>query len=109
MLLSLSTSAVAPKAPVMRRNERRLVFMGEILLLMRYVHIAGEGYRIRGMKKYSIALVAVAALCTGLAASASARINSSELRRDLAVAANGSEGGQDRVDFGVIEKIRAEG
>ena len=36
------------------------------------------------MKKYSITVVAVAALCTGLAA-------------------------QDRVDFGVIEKIRAEG
>ena len=36
------------------------------------------------MKKTSIALVAVAALCTGLAA-------------------------QDRIDFGVIEKIRAEG
>src|ERR1051325_232246 len=33
MLLSLSTSAVAPKAPDMRRKERRLVFMGRILLL----------------------------------------------------------------------------
>ena len=52
------------------------------------------------MKNASIALVAVAALCTGLAASA--RIDSGELRRDLAV-------GQDRVDFSVIEKIRAEG
>src|SRR5688572_28101293 len=49
------------------------------------------------MKNTSIALVAVAALCTGLAASASARIES------------GGEGGQERVDFSVIEKIRAEG
>ena len=32
-----------------------------------------------------------------LAASASARLDASELRRDLAVAAYGSEGGQDRV------------
>ena len=61
------------------------------------------------MKKTSIALIAVAALCTGLAASASARMDSSELRRDLAEAADRSEGGQERVDFGVIEKIRAEG
>src|SRR6187401_521525 len=44
------------------------------------------------MKNTSVALVAVAALCTG-----------------LAVAASGSEGGQERVDFSVIEKIRAEG
>src|SRR5689334_380772 len=36
MLLSLSTSAVAPKAPDMRRKERRLVFMPRILLLSRY-------------------------------------------------------------------------
>ncbi len=61
------------------------------------------------MKNISIVLVVVAALCTGLAASASARIESGELRRDLAVAAYGSEGGQVPVDFTVIEKIRAEG
>jgi hypothetical protein len=42
------------------------------------------------MKRVSTVLVAVAALCTGLAA-------------------DGSEGEQDRVDFSVIEKIRAEG
>ena len=54
--------------------------------------------------------VAVVCLAGALAAaSASARIDSGELRRDLAVAAYGSEGGQDKVDFSVIEKIRAEG
>src|SRR5215213_10317276 len=58
------------------------------------------------MKNISIALLAVAALCGGVAASASARNESGELRRDLAVA---GEGGQDKVDFTVIEKIRAEG
>jgi carboxypeptidase Q len=46
------------------------------------------------MKKTFAALAAVAAFCAGLAASASARIDA---------------GGQDRVDFGVIEKIKAEG
>ncbi len=40
-----------------------------------------------------------------MAASASARIDSSELRRDLAVAAYGSEGGQDRVS-GIIAGAR---
>jgi hypothetical protein len=40
-----------------------------------------------------------------IAASASARIDSSELRRDLAVAASGSEGGQDRVS-GIIADAR---
>ncbi|HWI19551.1 MAG TPA: hypothetical protein VNT81_17475, partial [Vicinamibacterales bacterium] len=59
------------------------------------------------MKKISLSLLAVAALCT--AASASARFESDELRRDRAEAAYGSEGGQDRVDFAVIEKIKAEG
>src|SRR5262245_66686182 len=83
MLLSFSTSAVAPKAPVIRRNERRLVFMGEYYSFhCRHT----ECTRIRPMKKVSTVLVAVAALCTGLAA-----------------------GVQDRVDFSVIEKIRAEG
>jgi carboxypeptidase Q len=61
------------------------------------------------MKNISIAVMAVAALYAGAAASASARNESGELRRELAVAAEGSEGGQDKVDFGVIEKIRAEG
>jgi hypothetical protein len=46
------------------------------------------------MKKPLPVLVVVATLCAGLAASAAARIDSGE---------------QDRVDFGVIEKIRAEG
>ena len=61
--------------------------------------------------KTSSAGLCVAVICLGVAvmASAYARPNSSELRRDLAVAANSSEGGQDKVDFGVIEKIRAEG
>src|SRR5215213_11765057 len=44
------------------------------------------------MKKSSIVLVAITALCAS-----------------LAVAAYGGEGGQDKVDFTVIEKIRAEG
>lgn len=61
------------------------------------------------MKNISFALIAVAAIGAGLAASASARIGSRELRRDLAIAADGSEGGQDKVDFSMIEKIRAEG
>ena len=58
-------------------------------------------------------------LVSVVAASASARIDAGELRRDLAdlsaeaaakaEAASGSAGGQDKVDFSVIEKIRAEG
>jgi len=60
------------------------------------------------MKHFSIVLVGVAALC-GVAVSAAARIDLSDLRRDLAVAADAGESGQDRVDFTVIEKIRAEG
>ena len=58
------------------------------------------------MKNISIVAVCVAALCAGV--SASARIAAGELRRDFAGAVSG-EGEQDKVDFAVIEKIRAEG
>ena len=51
------------------------------------------------MKKAVFVAIAVAALCAGVAASTSARIDSPELRRDE----------QEKVDFSVIEKIRAEG
>lgn len=54
-------------------------------------------------------LIAAASLCASLVASAGARIDASELWRDRAAAADGSAGGQDRVDFSVIEKIKAEG
>ena len=60
------------------------------------------------MKNTSIALVAVAALCTGLAASASARIDSGELCVTSPQRPR-QRRRQDRVDFSVIEKIRAEG
>ena len=51
------------------------------------------------MKKAVFVAIAVTALCAGVAASTSARIDSPELRRDE----------QEKVDFSVIEKIRAEG
>ena len=73
------------------------------------MHMVRQGIESALMKNISIAAVAVAALCAGVAVSAYARIDSGERRRDLVVTADGSAGGQDRVDFGAIEKIRVEG
>ncbi len=61
------------------------------------------------MRNIAIAVAVTAALCASPSASSFARIDTGDLRRDPAEAADPSEGGQDRVDFTVIEKIRAEG
>src|SRR5687767_404188 len=85
MELAPATSAAAVPVPEMRRNERRVVFMRPNIQPSQDWPPIGLGSRIRGMKTSPFGLCVVL-LCLGIALLA-----------------------QDKIDFTVIEKIRAEG